>query len=253
MRSRTSCEASSRGDGVRTVAGRLRSRLPRTSRALCLSALVATMALLGACSGDDAESPTGPPSVVPADDVREPGPDTEAPDEDVHSEEPAPEDVSEHQDAPEPDTEDVEADTVPDEDVIEPDEDTQTPPEDAVQDEDADGGSEPVLREAAEPCDSAHPCVEDMLCVRLDPTHAMGFCTPECDMLHTSCGFFGAGVHSECALDLGEGRLACGFVCVLDHGDHTHSYSCPVTNHGRMRCERTRRDQGHRYCAPPQP
>ncbi|TVR03471.1 MAG: hypothetical protein EA398_04935 [Deltaproteobacteria bacterium] len=110
----------------------------------------------------------------------------------------------------------------------------------------------PEPGEAAMPCDEERRCADDLLCIRLGTTHDVGFCAPTCSALHTPCGFFGSGVHAECSIELGDGRLACGFICELNHGDHVHNYSCPSGDWGRLRCERTRRDFGHRFCAPSQ-
>lgn len=101
------------------------------------------------------------------------------------------------------------------------------------------------------PCNETRACEETLACVRLAPTQDVGFCAPRCEQLHQTCGFFGPGTHAECTFELPDGGFACGFVCVLDHGDHVHNYSCPTLDEGRMRCERVARDHGHRYCAPP--
>ena len=108
----------------------------------------------------------------------------------------------------------------------------------------------PQEAEPGELCDEDTRCLDESTCVFLEKDARVGFCAPYCDELRTSCGFFGSGVHAECALELDDGERACGFVCVLDHGDHVHNYDCPTTEHGRMRCERSPRDHGHHYCAP---
>ncbi|MCU0672726.1 MAG: hypothetical protein MUE69_08020 [Myxococcota bacterium] len=109
-----------------------------------------------------------------------------------------------------------------------------------------------VLGEPGMPCDAARPCAEGSRCVYLAATHTVGYCAPTCTTLHTTCGFFGPGVHAECTFELDDGTLVCGFVCLLDHGDHTHDYTCPSGDWGRLRCERTPREFAHRYCAPSQ-
>ncbi len=111
----------------------------------------------------------------------------------------------------------------------------------------------PAVVEPGAPCGPDTDCLEESVCVFLDSDHALGVCSPRCEELHTSCGDYGAGVHAECALELEDGGLACGFVCVLDHGDHVHHYECPSGDWGRLRCERTPREHEHRYCAPRQP
>jgi len=105
----------------------------------------------------------------------------------------------------------------------------------------------------AMPCDAARPCGAELACVTVAPEHTVGVCSPTCATLHASCGYFGPGVHAECALTTAEGALACGFICVLDHGDHSHEYACPAGDWGRLRCERNPGPFGHRYCAPSQP
>jgi hypothetical protein len=122
-------------------------------------------------------------------------------------------------------------------------------------DADAADVEDPIVSpgQAADPCDEDRPCDASLACVRLAPTHAAGYCAPRCAQLHDTCGFFGAGVHAECTFELPDGGLACGFICVLNHGDHVHNYTCPTLSAGRMRCERVARDHGHRYCAPPTP
>ena len=108
------------------------------------------------------------------------------------------------------------------------------------------------LGEPGMPCDAARPCGEDSRCVYLAASHTVGYCAPTCATLHTTCGFFSPGVHAECTFELDDGTLVCGFVCLLDHGDHTHDYTCPSGEWGRLRCERTPREHAHRYCAPSQ-
>lgn len=118
---------------------------------------------------------------------------------------------------------------------------------------DSSDQSAPMLGQAAMPCDEEHPCNDEFVCVYLSGAHEVGFCAPTCEALHTTCGWFGPGVHAECSLELQDGTLACGFVCVLNHGDHVHNYSCPTGDWGRLRCERSSRAFGHRFCAPDQP
>jgi hypothetical protein len=113
-----------------------------------------------------------------------------------------------------------------------------------------DGSGSPG--EPGMPCDAARPCREGSRCVYLAATHTVGYCAPTCTTLHATCGFFGPGVHAECTFELDDGTLVCGFVCLLDHGDHTHDYTCPSGEWGRLRCERTPREFAHRYCAPSQ-
>ncbi len=115
-----------------------------------------------------------------------------------------------------------------------------------------DASLAPFGQAAAMPCDDARLCEEGLDCLRVDPSHTVGFCAPRCAELHSTCGFFGAGVRAECSLERPGGGLSCGFVCVLDHGDHVHNYSCPSGDWGRLRCERRSRWFGHRYCAPSQ-
>lgn len=138
------------------------------------------------------------------------------------------------------------ADTTPDpmEDSG-PVEDIQEPPEDGAD-------AEPPPGQAAMPCDSDRPCAEGLVCATLSPSHTVGFCAPTCTTLHATCGFFGPGVYAECVLELPDDTLACAFICVQMHGDHTHDYSCPSGDWGRLRCERSAGAYGHRYCAPSQ-
>jgi len=102
------------------------------------------------------------------------------------------------------------------------------------------------------PCDATRGCEDGLRCVYLGVEHTVGYCAPTCTELHRGCGFFGPGVHAECTFELDDGTLVCGFVCILDHGDHTHDYMCPSGEWGRLRCERSSRAFNHRYCAPVQ-
>ncbi|TVR01978.1 MAG: hypothetical protein EA398_08875 [Deltaproteobacteria bacterium] len=105
----------------------------------------------------------------------------------------------------------------------------------------------------AEPCDGSTLCPEGYRCVHLDPGHALGVCSPECDTIGSLCGYYGPGTWAKCLLTLEDDTHACGFLCVRDHGDHAHTHDCPSGDWGRLRCERQPRTDGHRFCAPRQP
>lgn len=130
--------------------------------------------------------------------------------------------------------------------------DSENGDDDGESDSDSNGDS---MTEPAEPqplgafCNDSLPCEEDLICYRDLNPDADGFCTQRCEILGTGCGYAGPNLYLKCALSDDDGPL-CGFICILDHGDHSHSYSCPSDDWGRLRCQLTAGPGGHRYCAP---
>jgi hypothetical protein len=98
-------------------------------------------------------------------------------------------------------------------------------------------------------CERTEDCVDGLLCLpRAGTSRGGGYCTRPCSRLDTACSGAPQRSHAECALELESGSTVCAFVCLLDHGDHFHSYDCPSIDGARMRCLAGRGERGHRYC-----
>ena len=126
--------------------------------------------------------------------------------------------------------------------------------EDNIDDgENNDDEEEPVPEDPGEFgdwCDDDRSCADDYSCVSDEFDGDRGVCTRGCEPLGSSClGIPAPGTNAKCVYESAQVELegACAFVCVLDHGDHIHSYDCPP----ELSCEEGGGvGQGYAYCVP---
>ena len=201
----------------------------------------------------DVQVDTSPTPHEPGDDASPSPSDTTSDADPTPDTSPPPQDVAPTEDTAQDAAEDTAQDTRPDTST---EGDTQPDPADASPDvaDDAapDTDDEPTDPPRTglglgEPCRAVDTCSDPLFC--LNPGGAeTGYCSRTCTRLHASCPGAPPRTHLECALPHAGDTYACAFVCVLNHGDHVHNYSCPSGSWGRMRCGLTPGDHGHRYC-----
>jgi hypothetical protein len=82
-------------------------------------------------------------------------------------------------------------------------------------------------------CSSTVGCAAGLACVTTEPGATTGVCTKECAAIGEECADAPGSSVAVCGLNVTPpGKLHCGFLCKVEHGDHVDTFSCP----SQLRC-----------------